>query len=103
MFVYGCKLKLIIAQAAGGKTRGNVTTTVWLTNYDDGGKYVFHHASLCRTFFCNPIIAIFKNLKCDEYSYGDIQGVRLSAREAEMYELHQQQTVALHLQANSLA
>ena len=103
VFVYGCELKFINARGAGSKTRGNVTHTVWLTNYDDGGKFVFHHASLCRTFFCNPIIAIFKNLNQDEYSYGDIKGVHLSAREAEMYILHQQQSAALRLQAESLA
>ena len=40
------------------------------------------------------------NLK---YSYGDIQGVHLSAREVEMYGLYQQGTVALRLQAEGLA
>ena len=91
VFVYGCKLKFIIV-------RNNRTLLA-----ANGAKLAFHHASFCRTTFCNPITAIFKNIKWDEYSYGDIQGVHLSAREVEMYELYQQGTVALRLQAEGLA
>ena len=103
VFVYGCKLKLIIAWGHGNKIHGNIITSVTLTRYDDGGILVLHHASLCRTIFCNPINAIFKNLNSEEYNYGDIQGVHLSTREVEMYILHQQQSAALGSQAQSLA
>ena len=103
VFVYGCKLKLIVARGHGSQIYGNVISTVTLTKYDDGAKLVLHHASLCRTIFCNPINAIFKNLNSKEYSYGDIQGVQLSTREVEMYILHQQQSAALQSQAISLA
>ena len=93
VFVYGCKLKFIIV-------RNNRTLLA-----ANGAKLAFHHASFCRTTFCNPITAIFKNIKWDEYSYGDIQGVHLSAREVEMYSLYQQRTACcpIWLQAEGLA
>ena len=103
VFVYGCKLKLIIARGQGSAMYGDVISTVTLTKYDDGPKLVLHHASLCRTIFCNPINDIFKNLNSEDYSYGDIQGVHLSTREVEMYSVHQQQSAALKSQAISLA
>ena len=93
VFVYGCKLKFIIV-------RNNRSLLV--TN---GAKLALHHASFCQLTFCNPITAIFKNINTNlkEYSYGDIQGVHLSAREVEMYGLYQQENVALWLQAEGLA
>ena len=96
VFVYHCKLRLITVPGLGTKTHGNVS-------FDNGAKLVLHHASLCRTTFCNPITAIFKNIKLDDYSYGDVQGLYLSAREVEVYDLHQQQSAALWSQAQSLA
>ena len=89
VFVYGCKLRLIIIRGHDAKIGGN---------YDEA-KLVLHRASLCRTTFCNPITAIFKDINRNNYSYGDIQGLRLSAHEVEMY---QQQSAAL-LQAKCLA
>ena len=102
VFVHGCKLKFIIAQGQSIAKYGNEIHTVEITKFHDGGKFVFHHASLCRTIFCNPITAIFKNLNREEYSYGDIQGVHLSTREVEMYDLQQQESAALEQQAISL-
>ena len=99
VFVHGCNFKLIIAQGGGG----SASRSVMITTYDDGGKYLLPHASFCRTIFFNPIIDIFKNLKSAEYSYGDIKGIQLSAREVQMYDLHQQQVAALHSEAQHLA
>ena len=92
MFVYSCKLRLNNI----GK-RGCCGTKTY--SFDEV-KLVLPHASLCRTTFCNPITAIFKNIQRIEYSYGDIQGLHLSAQEVEMY---QQQGGTLPLHTSCLA
>ena len=93
MFVYSCKLRLLATGDHGtNKTCGN-------SSYDEA-KLILPHASLCRTTFCNSFTAIFKNIHRDNYSYGDIQGLHLSAREVEMY---QQQSAALRSQSNCFA
>ena len=102
VFVYGCKLKFIVAQGQSMAKSGNEIRIAEITKFVDGGKFLFHHASLCRTIFCNPITAIFNNLNREEYSYGDIQGVHLSTREVEMYDLQRQQSAVLQQQAISL-
>ena len=93
MFVYSCKLSFLYKKGHGtNKTYGNFSC--------DEAKLVLHHASLCQTTFCNPFTAVFKNIRRNEYSYGDIQGLRLSAQEVEMY---QQQGPTLPLHATCLA
>ena len=91
VFVYHCKLTLM-------NVRG-----IRILSVTTGAKLVLHHVSFYRKTFCNPITAIFEDMKWDEYSYGDIEGVHLSAYEVEMYSLHQQRSVALQLQAESSA